>query len=76
MPPKITSPVATLATAIKPPKPVNDSIAPLTAPLEPVVVAAAYRAVPATPKRCSLPSRFTPCTLAAICAGVPCASAA
>jgi hypothetical protein len=60
-----------LAIGTRPPMPVSDSIAPLTAPHEATVVTTVHRAVDATPKRCSLPSMLKPWMPAASMAGVP-----
>ena len=69
-PPKITSPVCMLAIGTRPPMPVSDSMAPLTAPHEATVVITVNSAVEARPKRCSLPSMLKPWMPAASIAGV------
>ena len=72
-----------LAIGTRPPMPVSESRAPLTAPQEVTVVTAVHNDVSAIPKRCSLPSMLPPVepSKAAVaspawcCAGLPCCSA-
>jgi hypothetical protein len=59
-----------------PVRPLSDSIAPFTEPLEAAVVTVAHSAVDGMPKRCSLPSRLKPWIPAARIAGEPLDSAA
>ena len=82
-PPKITSLAARPDIGTAPPRPVKDSSAALTEPLEVTVVVVAHSADSVIPLRCSLPSMLPPvepwkavvCRPAACWAAVPCCSA-
>ena len=63
-PPKITSPVEMLKLGPRPPMPVRESKAALTAPHDATVVIAVNSEVAASPKRTSLPSKLPPATFA------------
>jgi hypothetical protein len=75
-PPKTTSPSIMFAIGTAPPRPVSESSAAFTAPVDVTVVIAVHSDEPATPKRVSLPSRLPPAIPAACWATEPWASAA